>query len=78
MYQFWQTGMKYQSIDICSLFCCLTLDFKNKSRNILNMNTVQPVHNLNPYVLCSYVLFFSHYAAAGSKLDQSAQFHCFI
>ena len=70
--------MECQSIDICSLFCCLTLDFKNLGRNILDMITDQPVHDLNPYVLCSYELFLSHYAADGSKLDQSAQFHCFI
>ena len=42
------------------------------------MNIDQPVHDLNPYVLCSYVLFLSHYAKAGSlraggKLGQTAQ-----
>ena len=41
------------------------------------MKTDQPVHDLNPYVLCSNVLFLSH-AEAGDKPDQTAQFHCFI
>ena len=69
--------MKSQSIDICSFFFNLTLDFKKGSKHS-DMHTDQPVHDLNPYVLCSFVLFLSQYAEAGSKLDQTAQFHCFI
>ena len=69
--------MKSQSIDICSFFFYLTLDFKKESEHI-DMHTDQPVHDLNPYVLCTYVLFLSQNAEAGSKLDQTAQFHRFI
>ena len=29
-----------------------------KGQNILDMNTDQPVYDLNPYVLCSNVLFY--------------------
>ena len=38
----------------------------------------QPVHDLNPYVLCSNVLFLSHYAEGGSKPDQTAHFNLII
>ena len=68
--------MKSQPIDICSFFF-LTLVFKKGSKHS-DMHTDQPVHDLNLYVLCTYVLFLSQYADAGSKLDQTAQFHCFI
>ena len=67
MYQFWQTGVKSQSIDICSFLFNYRLQERVKTFD-------QHVHDLNPknYVLCSNVLFLSHYAEAGSKPD------CFI
>ena len=60
--------MKSQSTDICSF--SLVQIWTSGSKH-LDMHTDQPVHDLNPYVLCSYELFLSRYAEAGSKLNQT-------
>ena len=49
--------MKFQSNDICSFFL-FSAGLQERSENILDMNADQPVHDLNPYVLCSNVLFY--------------------